>query len=195
MKHIPHYSSFGRHLLDNLECQTGFLPVVFNALMRFRGSIIDPLDRETDFTFNEQNQQLTRTLPVTGNEQYWYDEEDRNYRSEDFEGNVVDSIFTDEGLLDELQYFNSSADPDVDTPDETVRYTYDDQYRKTSMTDDRGTTYYTYDDDGRITQISSPEGSLNYEYDDLTGPKTRVTTGDPSDVENDFRNDKLDFTV
>ncbi|QDU82488.1 tRNA(Glu)-specific nuclease WapA precursor [Polystyrenella longa] len=149
--------------------------------------ITDPLDRETDFTFNAQNQQLTRTLPVTGDEQSWYDDEDRQYRSEDFEGNVMDRLFTDEGLLDELQYFNSSADPDVDTPDETVSYTYDDQYRKTSMTDDRGTTYYTYDDDGRITRISSPEGILNYEYDDLTGLKTRVTTGDPSDVENDFR--------
>ncbi|MCA9041863.1 MAG: RHS repeat protein, partial [Planctomycetaceae bacterium] len=91
------------------------------------------------------------------------------------------------GLLDELQYFNSSADPDVDTPDETVSYSYDDLYRKTSMTDDRGTTDYTYDNDGRITQIDSPEGIINYEYDDLTGQRTRVTTGSPSDPENDFR--------
>ncbi|MEZ6044193.1 MAG: putative Ig domain-containing protein [Planctomycetaceae bacterium] len=149
--------------------------------------ITDPLGRETGFTFNEQNQQLTRALPVTGTEYSWYDEENRKYRSEDFEGKVLDRLFTDEGLLDELQYFNPSADPDVDTPDETVSYSYDDQYRKTSMTDDQGTTYYTYDDDGRITQIDSPVGILNYEYDDLTGRRTRVTTGNPSDVENDFR--------
>ncbi|MAT15363.1 MAG: hypothetical protein CMJ46_08850, partial [Planctomyces sp.] len=148
--------------------------------------ITDPLGRETDFTFSVDNQQLTRTLPVSGTEESWYDDEGRNWRHEDFEGNVVDSLFTDEGLLDELQYYSSTPSPGA-TPEETVSYTYDDQYRKTSMTDDRGTTYYEYNDDGRITQIESPEGIINYEYDDLTGNRTRVTTGDPLDVENDFR--------
>ena len=50
--------------------------------------ITDPLGRETDFTFNAQNQQLTRTLPVSGTEYAWYDEEDRKYRMEDFVNTV-----------------------------------------------------------------------------------------------------------
>ncbi|MCA9039539.1 MAG: hypothetical protein KDA65_04250, partial [Planctomycetaceae bacterium] len=148
--------------------------------------ITDPLGRETDLVYNVDNLLLTRTLPVSGTEEFAFDEENRLTRSTDFEGNVIDSVFTDENLIDELHYFNPSADPDVDTPDETVSYTYDDLYRKSSMTNDRGTTYYTYNNDSQITKIDSPEGIINYEYDPLTGQRTRTTTGDPSDVINDF---------
>ncbi|MCA9039981.1 MAG: RHS repeat-associated core domain-containing protein, partial [Planctomycetaceae bacterium] len=150
-------------------------------------SITDPLDRVTNFTFGDFFNQTERTLPVVGSEYLEYDDALRPYRSTSFEGNVVDSIFTEEGFLAELQYHDPGSDPDVDSPDESVSYTYDEFDRVVQIDSSVGTTTYSYNDDGLITQISSPEGIINYEYDDF-GRKLKTTTGDPSiNVQNDIR--------
>ncbi|MEZ6048649.1 MAG: putative Ig domain-containing protein [Planctomycetaceae bacterium] len=147
--------------------------------------------RVTTFTYNEFNQRISRTLPTIDNtltETFTYDDDFRSDISTDFEGNIMDSVFSEDGLLEELRYFAPGSDPELDPPSETVTYTYDDLNRKTSMTDDRGTTNYSYDIDGRLTQIDSPEGIINYEYDEITGRKTRTTTeGTGNNITNDFQ--------
>ncbi|QDU82504.1 tRNA nuclease WapA precursor [Polystyrenella longa] len=144
--------------------------------------------RETVFTFNDLGQQLTRTLPSTETESTSYDSIGRQDQMIDFEGNIVDYLFTDNDLLEEIKYYLPGSNPAVDDPDETVMYTYDDQKNITSIIDDRGTTSYVRDADSQLIQISTLEGTLNYEYDDLTHLIDRVTTGDPAvSMTNDTR--------
>lgn len=150
-------------------------------------TLTDPLGRVTTFAFGNEFNQTSRTLPITGlDETFAYDSLGRQYRHTDFEGNTVDQVFTEFGLLDELHYFDDTQDPDVDTPSETVEYTYDEFNRITTVLDERGTTTYTYNDQGQVTQIDSPEGILNYEYDDFNR-RIKTTTGDPTvNIENEF---------
>ena len=139
-----------------------------------RMMIRDPLGHETHFTYDGQGRQLSRTLPSGQTETFQYDERGRQTRHTDFEGTIIDSVFSDPGFLDQLWYFPAGSDPEVDTPEETVDYDYDVQGRRVSTTDDRGETEYAYDLDGRATQIDSPEGTINYEYDPVTGQRTRT---------------------
>jgi RHS repeat-associated protein len=145
----------------------------------------DPKGRETTYAYDEHGRQTSRTLPLGPSESFEYDQYGRQVRHTDMEGRIIDSVFSSEGFLDELQFFPAGADPDVDTPTETVDHAYDDLGRRTSTTDSRGTTNYAYDDDGRVTQIASPEGTLNYEYD-ATGRRARTSVGDPADPVHDF---------
>ncbi len=59
-------------------------------------------------------------------------------------------------------------------------YVYDDDGRRTSMTDATGTTTWTIDDADRVTQLAQPYGTVKYEYNDADQRKklTEVGSGD-----------------
>ena len=142
--------------------------------------------RETIFTYDDFGNELSRTLPMGEQELFEYDAvTHRLARHTSFEGNVTDRVYGDFGFLDELRYWDSLSDPDLDPANEVVDFAYDAFDRKSTTTDARGNTNFAYDDYNRITQIDSPEGKLNYEYDSR-GRKARTSVGDPLDPTHDW---------
>lgn len=135
--------------------------------------------RETLFTYDDFGNQLTRELPMGQTESFEYDEETlRLILHTDFEGNITESVYSDFGFLDELRYYAPGSDPDIDSPDETVDYSYNSLDQRSQISDARGDTDYTYDEYDRLAQIDTPEGTLNYEYDNY-GRQSRKYVGDP----------------
>ncbi|QDT46981.1 tRNA(Glu)-specific nuclease WapA precursor [Symmachiella dynata] len=142
--------------------------------------------RETLFTYDDFGNQLTRELPMGQTEYFEYDEETlRLIQHTDFEGNITESVYSDLGFLDELQYFAPGSDPETDPADETVEYTYNSLDQRSQITDERGDTDYTYDEFDRLAQIDTPEGALNYEYDNY-GRQVRKSIGNPADPTHDW---------
>ncbi|QDT46977.1 hypothetical protein Pan258_10020 [Symmachiella dynata] len=61
-------------------------------------------------------------------------------------GNITESVYSDFGFLYELRYYEPGSDPDIDSPDEVVDYTYNSLDQRSQISDARGDTDYTYDE-------------------------------------------------
>jgi RHS repeat-associated protein len=130
-------------------------------------SITDPNGGQTTFTYDPQGNELSRTLPLGQTETFGYDTQGRQTTHTDFQGDVIDSVFSNAGMLDEILYFSPGEDPNTDPPAQTTTYEYDAFGHTGEETDSSGATVNTYNSQGQLTQVSSPEGLLNYVYDDL----------------------------
>jgi large repetitive protein len=141
--------------------------------------IRDPIDardgthlRETTFTYDQFNRQLSRTLPGGATETWQYNTLGQLTQHLDFKGQKETSSYDSRGRLQGKQWLAVGSQ----TPGDSVGYHYDSLGRMDSYTDSRGTTSYSFNLDGRATQIASPEGTLNYSFNPATGQHTRTWT-------------------
>jgi RHS repeat-associated protein/uncharacterized delta-60 repeat protein len=198
----------------NNNRNNGSPPVVWRYVYDANGNqtkIIDPRSEvanqtgthaaqpiETTFTYNEQGQRLTRTLPDGQSELWTYDNFGRTETHKDFKDQTTKYLYDDTeelgGRLLEEQRFTADVDP---SPDETTAYGYDSLGQRDSINEYNGpstgtavrTTTYDFDPiTGQVKTVTSPEGTLNYEYDPATGRHTRTSTSN-----NDTRYDYDSF--
>jgi RHS repeat-associated protein len=108
--------------------------------------VIDPLARKTTKEYDPVGNLTTLTDPAKRTTTYTYDAANR---------------------LTEVKY------SDGKTP--TIKYEYDKDNNRTSMTDGTGTTTYTYDQLDRLTEAKDGHGDITkYEYD-LANQQTGIT--------------------
>ncbi|WP_221225038.1 putative Ig domain-containing protein [Aporhodopirellula rubra] len=119
-------------------------------------SSIDPLGRETRFTFTDRGQQATRTLPLGQNftlplggssdsegragmenaftEAFFYDDRGRQSHHTSFEGIVTENVYDDYGRMSAMNYYASKADFDAGLVSERDEYTFDAYGRRAGWT-------------------------------------------------------------
>jgi RHS repeat-associated protein len=173
--------------------------------------IRDPLLRETRFTFDAYNRELSRTLPLgfgpdgiqgtaddssvpagAFTESFAYNDLGQQTLHVSFEGVVTQSLYDPADRLAAQRFFDNLTgyNNGAGTPAEVWTYKHDAFGREVEVTQTRGSAVRTvtsaYDGEGRLTQQSSPEGIVNYEYDDL-GRKTRTYTGTAASPISDYR--------
>ena len=131
-------------------------------------SLTYPNGGATTFTYDAQGNELSHTLPLGQTETFEYNAQEQQVSHTDFEGDIVDSVFSNTtGMLDELLYFSPSENPSTDAPAQTTTYEYDAFGRTVETKDASGTTTDAYNSQGQLTQVNSPEGVVNYVYDNL----------------------------
>jgi len=167
-----------------------------------RTSITDPRGHVTEFTFDEQGRQLTRTLPMgvqTPGDSTDYVENMTYHNSGalsgaieltvDFADRHVHYDYDDYGRLTSKTFYADTAAYAADEPEQIVTYTYDAFDRVVDIVRDRdGDLGTTADQDAtstdydrphtggaRVEQIVIPQGTLAYTYDDL-GRQTSVSS-------------------
>ncbi|TWT35026.1 tRNA(Glu)-specific nuclease WapA precursor [Thalassoglobus neptunius] len=162
--------------------------------------LVDPLGHETLWAFDENGQELTRTLPlgfgadgISGTdddsilpegdftESYEYDERGRRTLHVSFEGVVTQFVYDDVKGLIEQRFFDNLAQYNAGngTPIEVWRYVRDAFGRDLRIEQEvtSGTTRIvenSYDAQGRLIAVSSPEGVIGYSYDQH-GRRTQTT--------------------
>ena len=165
-------------------------------------SITDPKGRVTAFTFDEQNRQASRTLPLgvettadptdfTETSEYFTPGSPGSgpfvgllKRTTDFEGRTTDFTYDSFGRLKTKTH----TDP-ATSATRTVTYTYDALGRTVTIDDSgHGITTHQYDAESRLTARTTPEGTIRYEYDNL-GRMTRTYTGSPDTGHNSIASD------
>jgi RHS repeat-associated protein len=139
--------------------------------------IRDAKGRETNFTYDELNRQLTRALPLGQTERTAYDAFGRVNRKTDFKGQVAEFVYDSFGRVAKKRMYAAGSV----TPIDSVTFTYDNLGRRSQIVESRGTTVFGYDAMGNLVRVTSPEGIINYSYDVVTGRKTRTYT-DNSDI-------------
>ncbi len=114
-------------------------------------SIIDPLGRETHFTFTDRGQQASRMLPLgfgpdgrrdTADdptvpdfaEQFFYDERGRRSRHISFEGVVSENSYDDYGRMSAINYYRSESDYSAGLVFEREEFAFDAYGRRVSWT-------------------------------------------------------------
>lgn len=109
-------------------------------------STTDPLNRTTSYTYDTAGRRITTTNP---------------------DSQITSDSYDNANRLTGIDY------SDTATPD--VTYTYDNNGRRTSMTDGTGTTSYSYDSLGRTTDVTNGGSAhVGYSYD-LAGNVTALT--------------------
>ncbi len=144
--------------------------------------IRDPKGRETRFTYDEHNNQLTRTLPGGETEYKQYDEFGRLYREIDFKGQVTEYVYDQLSRVSQTWLFTSVDQADAGAPIATTTTLYDSANRPTVIVDVRGVNGIGYDEQGNVTLEVTPEGTIQYEYDPTTSQLVRTFT-DRTDVQ------------
>jgi RHS repeat-associated protein len=158
--------------------------------------LVDPLGRETRWTFDDQGRELTRTLPLgfgadgkegtaddaavtpgDFTEHFEYDAHGRQILAVSFEGVVTRFVYDDTngGQLLRKEFFGNltAYDNGAGAPAETWSYTYDAFGRPVKVDvarvsdPDVRTETTTYDNEGHVATVSTPEGVLRYSYDTL----------------------------
>ena len=152
-------------------------------------SVTDPLGGVTTNVYDESGNRTSTTDPKTNATTLAYDELNRVTTVTDAANRVRSMTYTDNGMLatatnpanqvvsytyDNLDRLTGVAAFGVDP----MSYAYDAVSRRTSMTDDRGTTNYDYDDADRLISVDGPAAGLgdevSYGYDDA-GQRTQMT--------------------
>ena len=165
-------------------------------------SITDPKGRVTTFTFDEQNRQISRTLPLgveTPGDPNDFTETQEYFitgvffgllqRTTDFEGRTTDFTYDSFGRLKTKTH----TDPATSNT-RTVTYAYDALSRTVEINDTgHGITTHEYDPESRLITRSTPEGTIRYEHDDLRR-LTRTYTGADDTDHNSTASDGLAVT-
>ena len=110
-------------------------------------SIVDPLGRQTRFTFTDRGQQETRTLPLgvataaAGDfaEQFHYDDRGRQTRHVSFEDVVTENVHDSFGRMSAVNYYRSSGDFDAGLVSQRDEYEFDRYGRRTGWVRYAGT--------------------------------------------------------
>lgn len=149
-------------------------------------SITDPMGRITEFSYDGENRQISRQLPIgvaAGDTSFtesmeYYDATNapaREYyglleQTTDFEGRITRYTYDEFGRVQTTTYTNG-------TTSRTITNAYDALGRLHTVTDStHGTTTHTYDAEGRLKMAAAPEGVIAHEYDPGTGQLTRTYT-------------------
>jgi RHS repeat-associated protein len=131
----------------------------------------DAKGRETQFSYDEMNRQLTRILPLGQVQSNAYNASGQLFRQTDFKGQVTELLYDNFGRITNRNLYAAGSN----TPSQKVAIAYDTMGRLDTITDARGTMRYTYDGQTGVSQITTPEGTLHYEYDAL-GRRVRTHT-------------------
>jgi len=153
------------------------------------GTIIAGHARQTSFTYDEMNHQLSRTLPNGSTEYFEYDELGRMTVHIDFEEQATGYFYNARGLLEYKRYYDKDSSPGDGvnenyplSPAEEFHYTYDVLGRKKEVTlDGQPQEGYFYDNESRVIAVSSPEGYVCYIYNEITGRKIQTRSYAPTD--------------
>ena len=166
-------------------------------------SILDPLGRKTNLTYDELGRQTARKLPLHESsdlfeEVFDYDDRQRLSVQISFEGVYRVPVYDDvTGRTLATHYFEDAASYDSGngTPDEIRTYSYDDYGRQigTQHTINGTVTRtetMTYDLRGQLESVTNDEGVIRYRYDDLGRQIEVAFSGSDfqGDDENDFEN-------
>ncbi len=122
----------------------------------------------TAFTFDQNGDQLTRTLPDGEQESSTYNVYNQVATHTDFDGNTATYSYfpaTDPhaGALQQVVYAGSGK------ATQTVTYVLDDMGRQHEITDASGTTTISYDPEGDVIEQDTPEGIIHHAFDPATG--------------------------
>mgnify|MGYP006273470841 CR=1 FL=1 len=122
-------------------------------------SVTDPMGRETQMTYDDQGNLLSRQRPI-GTTQYEYDANGNLTRVTDPDGYKRAMEYDANGYL--TRTYIPGSDPVIETT-----YTYDQRGNVLSKTDPNGnTTTYTYDSMDRLLSITYADGSsVSFAYD------------------------------
>jgi YD repeat-containing protein len=182
---------------------TGTVPVVPHTHYDYNanGNEIDQIDAnaeassnpatgETEWTYDQNGDELSRTLPDGEEEHYTYNIYNQVATHVDFDGNTATySYYSDFDAGDytgSLQQVQSTAPAGSGKTDEAVGYTYDSLGRQATVsnsTEDTSTdpatgkTTNSYDSQGNLIEQDTPEGSITYGFNQTTGQLANASTG------------------
>lgn len=114
----------------------------------------DPLGRTATFRYDELNRLVEHTLPGGQREHFTYDAVGNLRTHTNFNAETITYTYDARNRLTQMQ-----------TPDETIAFTYTPTGRRAAVTDGRGTTSYAYDDLDRLIRLTQPAGVIDYTYD------------------------------
>jgi RHS repeat-associated protein len=121
-----------------------------------RTSVTDPRLKVWRYTYDELGGLATETDPLAHVRRLDYDLEGRVSSATDARNVAVDvGYFAD----DRIHTLDERAGPGL------IAYGYDEVGRRTSMTDETGTTSWTFWPDGLVRSVAAPAGTVFYAYD------------------------------
>ena len=132
--------------------------------------IQDAKGRQTILSYDQFNQQLTRTLPLGQTEAQSYDAFGRLARKTNFNGQVTQWIYDSLNRVSRKDFYAAGSN----APSESLFYTYDSLGRVQRAAGSEDFTQYAYDVEGRVIQVQTPAGTIDYEYDATIGRRTRA---------------------
>ncbi|HEV3082404.1 MAG TPA: PKD domain-containing protein, partial [Gemmataceae bacterium] len=143
--------------------------------------ITDANGHLTSFTFDQNHNELTDTLPLGQVESATYDSFGRISAQTDFAGQKTQYHYDTLGRVDTKTFYAAGST----SPGETMAFSFDSLGREYQITDTVGSTVrvtqYGFDAENRINSITTPEGTTNYVFDSATGFHTRTYTAN-SDI-------------
>ena len=133
--------------------------------------------RSQDTVYTYDNLNRTTNVSYPGNlisESFTYDAIGNVLTHRKGDNTVITYAYDDDNRLERISHPSLSP---------AITYSYDDNDRRTSMTDETGTTNWTYNKKGQILTVATPlTGTLEYDYDGIgrletiTDPEDIVTT-------------------
>lgn len=173
------YDALGRLTAVTENYRTGF-PVDSQTNVRTeytydadgnRLSIKDANGNVTSYAYNNINQLIRQSDPLTHTWQYAYDAVGDRTEMLDANGATTSYVYDADNRLTSIQY-----------PGSTVQFGYDAGSRRTSMTDSLGTTSWSYDTLDRVISVIDPfHKTVGYSYDPA-GNRTGLTYPDNRSV-------------
>ncbi|MDR2438848.1 MAG: hypothetical protein LBE12_05705, partial [Planctomycetaceae bacterium] len=130
------------------------------------------IDQRTKYWNNNNDNQLTRTLPDGSTEYFEYDFKGRIIKQTSFEGVVTTYKYDYYDRLESKTFTQNEVT-------ETWIYTYDSFGRVSEIDQNGRVTKTTYDTQGRTILIEMPEGTIAYTYDKYGNQATVQTDNDP----------------
>ena len=138
-----------------------------------RLSIKDGRDNITNFVYNNLNQLITETDPLSNSWSHTYDDRGSLDTSTDASGVTTTFVSDELGRRTGIDYPGSTED---------VSFTYNALGQPLTMVDGVGTTTWVYDNLNRVSSVNDPFGdTVGYDYD-AVGNRTDLTYPDGKHV-------------
>ncbi len=131
-------------------------------------SFTDGRNNVTTYAYTSRDELSSIGYPDSTSQSYTYLATGESWQRTDGRGITVANGYDNAGRLTLVDYPTGTTD---------TTFGYDNDNRKTGMTDATGTTSYTYDNAGRLTQRAAPAGTVNYAYDDANRQTSRTLVG------------------
>jgi RHS repeat-associated protein len=122
----------------------------------------------TTYSYNNRNQLSGITYPDSTGDSLTYKATGELWTKTDGRGVTTTYSYDNAGRVTGKTY--SDATP-------SVSFSYDNDNRKTGMTDGIGTTTYSYDNASRLTSRAAPAGTVSFSYDNADNMLTRTIAG------------------